>query len=355
MANKENANSKKQRQASTQKRARSKPASESKSRVTKRTAEGLHKRNQHRGQYDFDKLVVALPELAPYVTINPRGAKTIPFDDAKAVKLLNRALLKAHYGIENWQIPEGFLCPPIPGRADYIHRVADLIDRDLELKEEHNVRALDIGVGANCIYPIIGVTEYDWFCVGSDVDPMSIEAAQWITNNNTRLTDKIELRLQGNSKHIFKGVIGEGEIFTLTTCNPPFHKSLADAQQGTQRKQNNLNMNRSKRGVKSAPSASGLNFGGQKAELWCPGGEEAFILNMANESHGLASQVIWFSTLISKKDNIRPLRKRLEKLGANDIVIQEMAQGQKKSRFVAWSFHEPAARRELAMKVSAFS
>lgn len=355
MANRANTNNGKLRQASAQKRASSKPAAKSNSQVVKRSAEGLHKRNKHKGQYDFDKLVVALPELSQYVTKNPRGDKTISFDNPKAVTLLNQALLKAHYGIENWQIPEGFLCPPIPGRADYIHRIADLVSRDLELKVDQSVRALDIGVGANCIYPIIGATEYDWSCVGSDVDPISIKAAQWIADNNARLKDKIELRLQGNANQIFKGIIGDDEVFTVTTCNPPFHKSLADAQQGTQRKQKNLNINRSKRGVKLAIGAKGLNFGGQKAELWCPGGEEAFVLNMANESQGLASNVVWFSTLISKKENIRPLRKRLEKIGAVDIVIQEMAQGQKKSRFVAWSFHDKRARCELAKKVAVFS
>jgi 23S rRNA (adenine1618-N6)-methyltransferase len=355
MANRSNTSDGQSRQASAQKRAKPNRAVKSDSQIVKRSAEGLHKRNKHRGRYDFDKLVAALPALAQYVIKNPRGDKSISFDNPKAVTLLNQALLKEHYGIENWQIPEGFLCPPIPGRADYIHRIADLVQRDLELKAEHSVRALDIGVGANCIYPIIGTTEYDWSCVGSDVDPVSIKAAQWIVDNNARLKDNIELRLQDNAKQIFKGIIKQGETFTVTTCNPPFHKSLADAQEGTLRKQKNLNINRSKRGVKPAASANGLNFGGQKAELWCPGGEEAFVLNMANESQGVASNVVWFSTLISKKENVRPLRKRLELLGACDIVIQEMAQGQKKSRFVAWSFHDQRARRELAKKVLAFS
>ncbi|MCV5737882.1 RlmF-related methyltransferase, partial [Escherichia coli] len=83
-----------------------------------------------------------------------------------------KALLTAYYDIDFWDIPEHYLCPPIPGRADYIHRVAELLDGEVKGKYRHqNVRALDVGVGANCIYPIVGVTQYGWHYTGSDVDP----------------------------------------------------------------------------------------------------------------------------------------------------------------------------------------
>ncbi len=68
--------------------------------------------------------------------------------------MLNKALLAAHYDIEYWDIPDTYLCPPIPGRADYVHRVAELLDVEVKGKYvHHKVRALDVGVGANCIYP----------------------------------------------------------------------------------------------------------------------------------------------------------------------------------------------------------
>jgi 23S rRNA (adenine1618-N6)-methyltransferase len=40
---------------------------------------------------------------------------------------LNKAILKAFYKIEYWDIPLHYLCPPIPGRADYLHYTADLL------------------------------------------------------------------------------------------------------------------------------------------------------------------------------------------------------------------------------------
>ena len=328
-----------------------KPSSETK--LVKRQAEGLHKDNFHHGRYDFAELTQALPELKDYVVSNPKGEATIVFSDPAAVKLLNRALLKAYYGINYWDIPESYLCPTIPGRADYVHRLNEWLQYDLMQgqpeKARLKVKALDIGTGANCIYPIVGATRHHWNWVGSDIDPISVNCAKEIVNNNDKLARKIEIRHQKNSNNVFAGVITSDDFFVATTCNPPFHKSMQDAQKGTERKNNNLSRNQRTRGQYSAAKSSEkLNFGGQNAELWCPGGEEAFVLNMAQESKDFASQVIWFSTLLSKKDNIRPLRKRLEKLGATDIVIQEMSQGQKKSRFLAWTFMSKDQRQNIA-------
>lgn len=309
---------------------------------------GLHPRNRHRGQYDFPALCLAVPELKVHLTKNPKGQWTIDFANPLAVKLLNKALLALHYGVTYWDIPQGFLCPPIPGRADYIHRAADLLFEDNPKLADEPITALDIGVGANCIYPIVGATEYGWSWVGSDIDPISIKQASLIVSQNPKLIGQIECRLQRDSQHIFKGVIDEGERYALTTCNPPFHASLEEAQQGTLRKQNNLQANQRKNGrtvSNTAKNQPALNFGGQKAELWCPGGEAAFIRKMAMESKSFSQQVLWFTTLISKGDNVRGMKKELEKLGAESIKVQEMAQGQKISRFIAWSFQNASQRK----------
>ncbi|MCG9597349.1 23S rRNA (adenine(1618)-N(6))-methyltransferase RlmF [Vibrio sp. Isolate25] len=309
---------------------------------------GLHQRNLHRGRYDFSQLVKVTPELKRHVVKNPKGEASINFSDPVAVKLLNKALLVHHYGIVFWDIPEGYLCPPIPGRADYIHRLAELLVKDNKQINHEKVRALDVGVGANCIYPIIAATQYRWQCVGSDIDPVSIENANQIVESNAELKPLIECRLQTQRRYFFKGIIQSDEYFELTTCNPPFHRSLQEAQQGTERKINNLNRSKQQRGLyrekekyKASPI---LNFGGQNAELWCPGGEAAFIKNLAFESRDFAKQVLWFSTLISKKENVRWMRKNLAKVGAKEVQIVEMSQGHKVSRFMAWTFQTPAER-----------
>lgn len=308
---------------------------------TKPIKAGLHPRNKHHGRYDIAALVKALPELKSKVTLNPRGEQTVDFSDPEAVLILNKALLAHHYQVKFWDIPKGYLCPPIPGRADYVHRLADLLD-----SSDTSINVLDIGTGASCIYPIIGVTDYQWHFTASDVDPVSIKVATEIARQNPHLSKKITPRLQKNAANIFKGVIKEGEYYHLTLCNPPFHKSLKEAEQGTKRKADNLAKNRAKRGAHAMSnkshaiksSSSGLNFGGQKAELWCPGGEEAFIKNMAQESALFKEQVGWFSTLISKKENVSPMKKLLSTLGATQVKVVEMSQGQKISRFIAWRY-----------------
>ena len=285
----------------------------------------LHPNNPHKGRYDFKVLVDKLPELKSFIIKNPIGEETIDFSDNQAVVCLNKALLKTYYNIDNWDIPAGFLCPPIPGRADYIHYIAEL------LTKKKNINVLDIGTGANCIYPIIGSQTFDWNYTASDIDPKSIENAQKIIDSNEKLKNKVKLKLQKDRNHIFVGVIEKNDKFDLTMCNPPFHSSLEDALKANQRKVNNLN-----KGNKNIQK--GLNFGGQKAELWCPGGERLFLKKMAKESANFASQVYYFTSLISNKENIKPTIKVLEKLGAKCKVL-EMSQGQKISRVLAWTFN----------------
>lgn len=118
----------------------------------------LHTRNKHNGQYDFSLLTENYPPLKKFVQLNPYGTQTINFFNPQAVKALNKALLISYYGIRYWDIPKNYLCPPIPGRADYIHYIADLIGSEAvskDVKVENGeirksaYRCLDIGVGAN--------------------------------------------------------------------------------------------------------------------------------------------------------------------------------------------------------------
>ena len=82
------------------------------------------------------------------------------------------------------------------------------------------------------------------------------------------------------------------------------------------------------------------NFGGQKNELWCDGGEIGFLTRMANESVEYSKQVTWFTSLVSKGSNTPPLKKLLSRLGAQKIDVLKMNQGQKSSRLLVWSFRQ---------------
>jgi len=292
----------------------------------------LHPRNKHRGRYDFKALIASCPELSPFVRLNEYNDESIDFANAEAVMLLNKALLKHYYGIDEWSIPKGYLCPPIPGRADYIHHLSDLLASCNKgiIPLGDKIKCLDIGVGANCIYPIIGSKEYGWSFVGSDVEKVALQSAKKIIELNTSLKGKVELRLQTNEKDIFLGVVRKDDFFDLTVCNPPFHSSFDEAQAGTLRKLSNLNRRRITKAT--------LNFGGKNKELWCEGGEEKFVQKMIIQSKQISFSCLWFSTLISKSSNLKSVYATLKKTEALEVKTIPMAQGNKASRFVAWTF-----------------
>ncbi len=294
----------------------------------------LHPRNPHQGRYDLAALTEVVPELASYLRLNPSGEQTIDFSDPAAVLCLNQALLAQTYKVKHWMIPTGYLCPPIPGRADTIHYAADLLaeSNSGEVPTGKGVRVLDIGTGANCIYPIIGSQSYGWKFVATDIDPVSVKTARLIVESNPCLNNLVQVVQQQDIGSIFKGIIRQDDHFELTVCNPPFHASLDEAQAGSKRKVRNLSKG------KAAKGPAKLNFGGQQAELWCPGGEVAFITKMIRESVDFATQVGWFSSLVSKGENLWILKKVLGQCGATQVREIQMAQGQKISRLLAWRF-----------------
>ena len=292
----------------------------------------LHTRNKNREPYDLNALSISNPELKSYIRANKFGIDSIDFSDPRAVKLLNKALLNHYYGIRYWEFPDENLCPPIPGRADYIHHIADLLSENNfgTIPIGDKITCLDVGIGASCIYPIIGVTEYGWRFIGSDIDPRSIGSAQNIVNSNLSIAGKVECRLQKNPKAIFQGIINKDEKIDVSICNPPFHASLEDAKDGTRRKIKNL----SGKKVKSPE----LNFSGISNELIYDGGEYQFIQNMIRESRAFSKNCFWFSTLVSKQSNLKGILHSLEKSKAKKIKNIPMGTGNKLSRIVAWTF-----------------
>ncbi|AUP77960.1 23S rRNA (adenine(1618)-N(6))-methyltransferase RlmF [Flavivirga eckloniae] len=285
----------------------------------------FHKRNKHKSGYDLDTLCRSYPDLKPFVFENEYQTQTIDFANPKAVKALNTALLFVHYNIKFWEFPDTNLCPPIPGRVDYIHYLADLLKQS---DVDKNINVLDIGTGASCIYPVLGKAEYDWHFVGTDIDKKSLQYAQKIIAKN-KLDTSIKLRHQRNSSNILKGVLEVADKFSAVMCNPPFYKSETEVLEATTRKLIGLNKDR---------TDVVRNFSGTHHELWYKGGEKAFIHNYLYESTLFKDQCLWFTTLVSKKDLIKGIQTSLKKLGATKIKVIDMGQGNKKSRIVAWTF-----------------
>lgn len=187
-------------------------------------------------------------------------------------------------------------------------------------------------MGANGIYPLLGHAEYGWRFLGSDIDPLALASVRQVLAANEGLSEAIELRLQPSPFEVFKGLLQDGETFAFSMCNPPFHPSAKAAQESARQKWSKLRK----------PSVQ--NFGGQGAELWCPGGEEAFARRMIRESALQPERCLWFSTLIAKAASLPSVHKALRQAGVRDSRVIDMAQGQKRSRIVAWTFFEEPRR-----------
>ena len=300
----------------------------------------LHLRNKNRERYDLSALITATPDLKQFVVPNKYGVDSVDFSNPEAVKLLNTAILNHYYGIKFWEFPDENLCPPIPGRADYLHHLADLL-------AEHNsgtipignkVTGLDIGIGASCIYPIVGAAEYNWRFIGADIDANSIASSQRIIDGNDATKDKVECRLQANPADVLHGVLDKEELIDFTICNPPFHASAEEAQKGTKRKVKNLSGKKTK-----TPE---LNFSGISNELICEGGEYKFIENLIRESEIYAKNCFWFSTLVSKQSHLKGILEQLKNNRANIVKTIPMGTGNKSSRVVAWTFLSKDERKE---------
>lgn len=301
--------------------------------TNKKSNKSLHPNNKHNSKYNFLDLMDAYPLLKEFVFVNKFGTTTIDFANPEAVKAINTALLFKYYNITFWDFPDDNLCPPIPGRVDYIHYLADVLKAS-EISEP--ITILDIGTGANCIYPLLGNAEYNWKFVGTDIDKKSLDRAQIILKKN-KLTEAIQLKHQKDSTHIFNGILSETDKFSASMCNPPFYKSQQEAMEANARKLEGLgNSNMSK----------SRNFSGKQQELWYKGGEKAFIHTYLYESSMFKKQCFWYSTLVSKKENAQSMYDSLHKLGATEIKTIPMHQGNKVTRIVAWTFLTEMERKE---------
>ncbi len=284
----------------------------------------MHPNNLHNKPYDFKVLIEAYKELDAFVFDNEHGARTVNFEDPNAVFALNKAILISDYGVIDWNIPKGYLCPPIPSRIDYIHYLADVLPQE---GKQNQVKGLDIGAGANCIYSILGAKVYDWHMVGCDIDDTAVTAAKANIESNPQLLDTIEIRHQTDRAKLFAGIIKSDEYFNFTMCNPPFYASQAEAKRAADKKRKNLNIS----------DKYNRNFGGEQHELWCNGGEALFLKRMIKESIGFKDQVGLFTSLVSRSENLPKIKKQIVKIGAHYEIIK-MQIGNKQNRIVTWKF-----------------
>jgi 23S rRNA (adenine1618-N6)-methyltransferase len=282
----------------------------------------VHPDNPFLGNYNFNQLVHAYPPLEQYIVPGRFARKSINFSNPDAVYALNKALLKWRYGV-NWSLKEGHLCPAVPGRLDYLLHVNELLG-DFEGRR---VQMIDIGTGASLIYPLLGTAAFNWECIGTEVDKEAISYAKGLVRMNPNMQGT-RIRRQEFKSQILDGVIFDDDDFDVLVCNPPFYKTKTEAMNMNARKNKNLH----------GADEPHFNFGGSANELWYKGGEEAFLKKLALESATYKTKVTWFTCLVSKKEHLKTFKRYIRKGEPTEVREIEMTQGNKESRFVAWTF-----------------
>jgi len=133
--------------------------------------------------------------------------------------------------------------------------------------------------------------------------------------------------LQRDSSQILNNILKPSGVFSASICNPPFFKSEEEMLEASNQKLKGLGKSEKIR-----------NFSGNYNELCYKGGEKAFVHNYLYESSLFKTNCYWYTTLVSKKENVKSMYKSLNKLGATEIKTLPMQLGNKISRIVAWTF-----------------
>nr|XP_043613804.1 RNA N6-adenosine-methyltransferase mettl16 isoform X2 [Erigeron canadensis]XP_043613806.1 RNA N6-adenosine-methyltransferase mettl16 isoform X2 [Erigeron canadensis]XP_043613807.1 RNA N6-adenosine-methyltransferase mettl16 isoform X2 [Erigeron canadensis]XP_043613808.1 RNA N6-adenosine-methyltransferase mettl16 isoform X2 [Erigeron canadensis] len=321
--------------------------------------EEKHPRNRYSDNPpDFSELASLYPSFGSYVFYSRDGKPKIDWKDFNATRELTRVLLLHHHSV-TWWIPDGQLCPTVPNRSNYIHWIEDLLSSNIipNTRQDNSlVKGLDIGTGANCIYPLLGASLLGWSFVGTDVTDVALEWADWNVKNNPHISELIEIRkvdfeqelthqhtnsiesstdITGNTEHpkqasfgnsnksyngppILLDVVKEGEKFDFCMCNPPFFETMEES---------GLNPNTS--------------CGGTPAEMVCPGGEQAFVSRMIQDSIQLKQSFRWYTSMVGKKSSLKSLTSKLREAGVTVVKTTEFVQGQTCRWGIAWSFVPP--------------
>lgn len=168
---------------------------------------GLHTRSKHNQSYNFEKLTKANPKLEKYVIITKTGKESILFSDPNSVKELNIALMKYHYQVNYWELPEKYLCPAIPGRAEYLHYLADLLGSSRakpKFPQGQKVTILDVGTGSSLVYPLLGYKQYHWRFLATELNKGAFKSAVNILKQNEIPKSSIEVYHQPENKKLLQ-------------------------------------------------------------------------------------------------------------------------------------------------------
>jgi 23S rRNA A1618 N6-methylase RlmF len=226
------------------------------------------------------------------VSKNKYGEYKIDWTDPHAVRELTKVLLDHDFGIKI-ELPIDRLCPTVTLRMNYILWLQDLMKPHIlaQLQQSNaipSIRGIDIGTGASCIYPLLGVATNNWNFVATEIDDVSLVWAQ----KNIALNQwqhKIELR-KPPPNSILLHIVYPNEQFDFCMCNPPFFASSEE------------------KFVNPHTVCTAT-----ESEMSTAGGELAFVSQIIQESLTLRERVRWYTSMIGRKVNVKALLTELHK------------------------------------------
>ncbi|ORY98086.1 hypothetical protein BCR43DRAFT_563402 [Syncephalastrum racemosum] len=279
--------------------------------------EGHHSRNIYANKpLDFEILVKEFPALEPFITVH-KNRLQFDFLNADGQRALTKALLKRDFGL-SVKLPHDRLCPPVPNRLDYILWVEDILHETLPGKKSY--KGIDIGVGASCIYPLLGCARNkDWSFLGTETDTVSYKYAQKNVKRNN-MDDRIKIKFNNDRTSVLTPEKDTSYDFCM--CNPPFYASQQEIDDAAD--------------AKELPPYAICT--GSASEMITQGGEYSFIETMINQSLDYKDHITWFTSLIGRKKTIKPLLAILKEKGIENYAVRDFCLGKTKRWAIAWSF-----------------
>ena len=270
---------------------------------------------------DFSILIKEYPELKNFLKIQSDDIGQYSFDWSKKELslLMTKHILNYYFKIEYYSIPNNFLIPPVPSRLNYINMIHSLLTSFNLINEKNNeneIIGVDIGTGANIIYPLLGHSVYNWKFICSEINEEAYENALKIINNN-KLEEYIKLIKQKYKNNILIGVINREEKYTFTMCNPPYYDYEEEIKFEDKIKDCEYNFD----------------------EIYFKNGEFGFFNRLFDESVCYYKNIFLFTILIGKKSNAEKIYDKISnEKNVKYFDMKRIKTGNNMRYIIYWSF-----------------
>lgn len=269
---------------------------------------------------DFLTLIKEFPELKKYILKqNEDNEEEFQFDwsNNELSLLMDKSILNYYFNIKYYDIPKGFLIPPIPSRINYINLINSIITKLIKDINIKNIIGIDIGTGANIIYPILGYSIYKWKFICTEINKEAYNNAKLILQKNN-LENNINIIKQNNKDNIFISILNRENKYIFSMCNPPYYNYENEIKLEDKKRDNEYNFD----------------------EIYYKNGEYGFFQRYFEESICYKNNVFLYTILIGKKINAENIYDKLSSY--NDIIkiynMQKILTGNNVRYIIYWSF-----------------